>query len=81
VPAAEEAHPLKQYLLSSYQPDGPAPAPDVLEPVTREVRALNQDLRAAGARVFDGGLGTAALIRCVGGARYSPRSASGCTRS
>jgi hypothetical protein len=47
---------LTQYLLSIYQPDGPPPAPDVLEPVMRKVSALNEELKTAGAWVFTGGL-------------------------
>ena len=30
---------MKQYLLSIYQPDGEAPAPEVLEPIMRDVEA------------------------------------------
>lgn len=47
---------MKQYLLSIYQPDGPAPEPEVLEPIIRELNALNEELRAAGAWVFAAGL-------------------------
>jgi hypothetical protein len=47
---------MKQYLLSIYQPDGEAPAPEVLEPIMRDVEAVNAELRAAGAWVFAGGL-------------------------
>ncbi|TCN40479.1 hypothetical protein EV644_106407 [Kribbella orskensis] len=47
---------MKQYLLSIYQPDGPAPEPEVLEPILRELDALNNEIRAAGAWVFAAGL-------------------------
>jgi hypothetical protein len=47
---------MKQYLLSVYQPDGPVPAPEVLEGVMREVNALRQQMKSAGAWVFSGGL-------------------------
>jgi hypothetical protein len=57
---------MKQYLLSIYQPDGPTPAPEFLEPVIRRLEALNAELRSAGAWVFAGGLhppGTATMLR------------------
>ncbi|MFC5266242.1 YciI family protein [Kribbella qitaiheensis] len=47
---------MKQYLLSIYQPDGPAPEPEVLEPILRGLDALNEEIRAAGAWVFAAGL-------------------------
>ena len=47
---------MQQYLLSVYQPDGPIPAPAVMEGISRELDALNQELKAAGAWVFAGGL-------------------------
>jgi hypothetical protein len=40
---------MKQYLLSIYQPDGDVPAPEVLEKISGEVRAVREDMRAAGA--------------------------------
>ena len=57
---------MKQYLLSIYQPDGDPPPPEVLEQVMRDVDALNHELKAAGAWVFDGGLhapSTATVVR------------------
>jgi hypothetical protein len=57
---------MKQYLLSIYQPDGDPPPPAILERVMRDVDALNQELKAAGAWVFDGGLhapSTATVLR------------------
>lgn len=47
---------MKQYLLSVYQPGGPVPPPEVLEPIMREVKAVDEEMRAAGAWVFAGGL-------------------------
>ena len=47
---------MSQYLLSIYQPDGPAPSPEFLEPIMRDLAALNREMQAAGAWVFAGGL-------------------------
>ena len=47
---------MKQYLMSMYQPDGPPPPPAVLEPVMRNLAALNAEMKAAGAWVFGNGL-------------------------
>ena len=61
---------MKQYLLSVIQPDGPVPPPEVLEEIGRNLDALNQELRAAGAWVFAGGLhppSTATVVRVSGG--------------
>ncbi|MGW2558462.1 YciI family protein [Streptomyces sp. NPDC001514] len=57
---------MKQYMLSIYQPDGPTPPPEFLEPIMRELEALNTEIRAAGAWVFAGGLhppSTATVLR------------------
>lgn len=43
---------MKQYLLSVYQPEGDPPPPEVLEPIMRELDAVNQEMVAAGAWVF-----------------------------
>jgi hypothetical protein len=61
---------MKQYLLSVYQPDGPAPPPEVLEPIMAELEALNAELKQAGAWVFAGGLhppSTATVVRVSDG--------------
>ncbi len=61
---------MTQYLLSVYQPDRPIPAPEVLENISRELDALNQELKAAGAWVFAGGLhppSTATVVRLQDG--------------
>jgi hypothetical protein len=47
---------MKQYLLTVYQPDGDPPPADVLEQIARDLQAVNEELRAAGAWVFSGGL-------------------------
>jgi hypothetical protein len=57
---------MKQYLLSVIQPDGGPPPREVLEPVMRDVYALRQEMKAAGAWVFAGGLhspSTATVVR------------------
>ncbi|HWE09780.1 MAG TPA: YciI family protein [Solirubrobacteraceae bacterium] len=51
---------MKQYLLSVIQPDGPAPAPEVLDEIRRDLESLRQEMRDAGAWVFSGGLHEAA---------------------
>lgn len=60
---------MPQYLLSIYQPDGEAPPPEVLDPIMRDLEAVNAEIRAAGAWVFSGGLhppGTATVVRLKG---------------
>jgi len=47
---------MKQYLLSMYQPEGDPPGPEVLEPIMRDLEALEKEMKAAGAWVFSGGL-------------------------
>jgi hypothetical protein len=57
---------MTQYLLSIYQPDGPAPAAEVMEQVGRDLHVLNEEIRAAGSWVFTGGLhspGSATVVR------------------
>ena len=57
---------MPRYLLSVYQPDGPAPPPEMLETIMRDLEELNAELKAAGAWVFAGGLhppGTATVLR------------------
>ncbi|QDY90171.1 hypothetical protein E7Y32_08085 [Arthrobacter sp. UKPF54-2] len=60
---------MAQYLLSVYQPAGPAPAPEVLAPIMADLEALNRELKAAGAWVFAAGLdpaGAATVVRQQG---------------
>ena len=61
---------MPQYLLSVYQPDGPTPPPETMDRIVAELDALNQEMRAAGAWVFSGGLhppSTATVVRVQGG--------------
>jgi hypothetical protein len=61
---------MKQYLLSIYQPDGPPPADLDLTRIMRDVYALRDDMRSAGAWVFSGGLhpaSTATVVRVTDG--------------
>jgi hypothetical protein len=61
---------MPQYLLSVYQPDGPIPPPETLGKIMADLDALNQEMRAAGAWVFSGGLhapSTATVVRVQGG--------------
>ena len=43
---------MPQYLLNIIQPVGEVPPPEVLEPVMRDLAALNAEMRAAGVWVF-----------------------------
>lgn len=47
---------MNHYLLTIQQPAGGAPSAEFLEPIMRDVEAFNDELRAAGAWVFAGGL-------------------------
>lgn len=56
---------MKLYLLSVIQPDGDPP-PGLIERVTSDLEAVNEELEAVGAWVFAGGLhppGTATVLR------------------
>ena len=60
---------MTRYLLTIYQPDGPPPAPEVLEQVAGELHRLNENLKATGSWVFTGGLhspDTATVVRADG---------------
>ena len=60
---------MTKYLLSIYQPDGPPPATVNLERIMRDVGALTEEMQAAGAWVFAGGLhdaGSATVLRPAG---------------
>jgi hypothetical protein len=60
---------MKQYLLSIVQPDGAPPPPHVLGPIMRNVEALRDEVKAAGAWVFGGGLhppSSATVVRAIG---------------
>ena len=56
---------MTQYLLSILQPDGEPPPPEFLEAVARDLHALNQELRSAGAWVFSRGLHAPSTARVV----------------
>jgi hypothetical protein len=61
---------MTRYLLSVYQPDGPTPEPEVLQKIGADLGRVNQELQAAGAWVFAGGLfppSTATVLRPNGG--------------
>jgi hypothetical protein len=61
---------MPRYLLSVYQPDGPAPPPEVMDTIARDLEVLNAELKAAGAWVFAGGLfppSTDTVLRPDGG--------------
>jgi hypothetical protein len=60
---------MKQYLLSIYQPDGDPPAAEALAKIASDVQAVQEEMRAAGAWVFSGGLHAASTATVV-----NPRS-------
>lgn len=47
---------MKQYLISVYHPEYETFPPELMEKVMRDVDALNEEIQAAGAWVFAGGL-------------------------
>jgi len=60
---------MPQYLLNIIQPVGEVPPPEDLEPVMRELAALNEEMRAAGAWVFAAALhqpGASTVVRADG---------------
>jgi hypothetical protein len=61
---------MTQYLLSVYMIEGePEPAPDVIEQMYKDVDAVNQQIKDAGAWVFAGGLhpaNTATVVKASG---------------
>jgi len=56
---------MTRYMITLYQPDGEPPPPELLEPVARDLHALNQEIKAAGAWVFTGGLHTPSTATVV----------------
>ena len=57
---------MKQYLLAVHMVEDEAPAPEEIEQAYKDVEAFNEELRAAGAWVFAGGLhpaDTATVVR------------------
>ncbi|MFG1909051.1 YciI family protein [Kribbella sp. NPDC048928] len=60
---------MNQYVLSIYQPDGPVPEPEILDPMMRELTALNAEMQTAGVWVFSAGMHppeTATVLRAEG---------------
>jgi hypothetical protein len=60
---------MPQYMLSMIQPVGVVPPPEVLEPVMRELGALNEEMKVAGAWVFAAALHqpeTSTVVRADG---------------
>jgi hypothetical protein len=61
---------MKHYLLSVYQPEGEPPPAQVLDTIMRNVYAVREEMKAAGAWVFAGGLhapSTATVVRVTDG--------------
>jgi hypothetical protein len=61
---------MKQYLLSVIQPDGEPPPREVLAKIMADIEVLHQEIKAAGAWVFAGGLhpaSTATVVRIEDG--------------
>jgi len=61
---------MSHYLLSVIEPVGPAPAPELLEPIMTAVGEVDQAMRDAGVWVYSGGLhqpSTATVLRATDG--------------
>ena len=61
---------MKQYAICVYQPDGPVPPPEVLDPIMEKVGGWRARLESAGAWVFTAGLeppATATVLRVKDG--------------
>ncbi|MGW7538173.1 YciI family protein [Amycolatopsis sp. NPDC054798] len=56
---------MPQYLLGICQPDGGTPDPEVLAEVVARLDAVTDEMKAAGAWVFSGGLQPAAAAKVV----------------
>ena len=60
---------MKTYLISIFEPDGPPPGPEVLDPIMRDLEQLNAEMVEAGVFVFRGALfppSTATVLRANG---------------
>jgi hypothetical protein len=69
-PTGRAKQPMKMYLLSVYQPDGPVPPPESLARIMAEIEEMNRELRATNSWVFAGGLhdpSTATVVRVKDG--------------
>ncbi|WP_083958090.1 YciI family protein [Herbidospora mongoliensis] len=61
---------MKNYLLSIYQPQGPAPEPETMRKIMAELDVLRRELESTGSWVFGDGLhdpATATVLRPTGG--------------
>lgn len=47
---------MSYYLLAMHQPVGDPPPPEVLDPIMKDLRAVKDEMKAAGVWVFHGGL-------------------------
>jgi len=56
---------MPQYLLSVYQPDGPAPPPPALAAIMTNVRRVREEMTAAGVLVMTAGLDRPAHAKVV----------------
>ena len=57
---------MTRYLLTIYQPDGPAPDQETMARIGADLHRLNEELQASGAWLFTGGLHapeTATVVR------------------
>lgn len=62
---------MTNYALTVYQPDGPAPDPEVLGRIIADVDAVTEDMKQKGVWVFGGGLtpaDSATVVRVQDGA-------------
>lgn len=62
---------MKQYMLSVIQPDGPIPPQEVLNKIGKDVTVVLQDMKKAGAWLFNAALyppATATVVRVKDGA-------------
>jgi len=68
---------MPRYILSIIQPDGPAPSPEFLAPILKDLAKVNADMTAAGVRVMAAGLAPANEAFVVRGGRGTPAVTDG----
>jgi hypothetical protein len=56
---------MKRYVLTIYQGDGPAPGPEILDPIMHDLGILEKEMKDAGVWVFSGGLQPADQARVL----------------
>ena len=56
---------MKRYMLTVYQPDGDPPPPEIINGIMRDVHAVTQAMKDAGAWVFTAGLNEASASTVV----------------